>query len=67
MLSLTLVGSSGGGRATIQVAFAILVLTETWLVPFEGYLIEKFGPRVMIGISGVPRCLWSAVNGSAVF
>lgn len=44
----------------ILVAFAIFVLTETWLVPFEGYLIEKFGPRVMISISGVPRCLWSA-------
>ena len=33
------------GRAAIQVAFTIFVLTETWLVPFEGYLIDKFGPR----------------------
>jgi OFA family oxalate/formate antiporter-like MFS transporter len=41
------------GRAAIQVAFTIFVLTETWLVPFEGYLIDKFGPRVMIGGSGV--------------
>src|SRR6266481_6062996 len=36
------------GRAAIQVAFTIFVLTETWLVPFEGYLIDKFGPRVVI-------------------
>src|SRR6202045_3721246 len=28
------------GRAAIQVAFTIFVLTETWLVPLEGYLIE---------------------------
>jgi OFA family oxalate/formate antiporter-like MFS transporter len=41
------------GRAAIQVAFTIFVLTETWLVPIEGYLIDKFGPRVMIGGSGV--------------
>jgi MFS transporter, OFA family, oxalate/formate antiporter len=41
------------GRAAIQVAFTIFVLTETWLVPFEGYLIDKFGPRVMICGSGV--------------
>ena len=34
------------GRAAIQVAFTIFVLTETWLVPIEGYLIDKFGPRV---------------------
>ena len=41
------------GRAAIQVAFTIFVLTETWLVPLEGYLIDKFGPRVMICGSGV--------------
>jgi hypothetical protein len=33
------------GRAAIQVAFTIFVLAETWLVPIEGYLIDKFGPR----------------------
>src|SRR5438445_2373121 len=41
------------GRAAIQVAFTIFVITETWLVPFEGYLIDKFGPRAMICGSGV--------------
>jgi OFA family oxalate/formate antiporter-like MFS transporter len=41
------------GRAAIQVAFTIFVLTETWLVPVEGYLIDRFGPRVMISGSGV--------------
>jgi MFS transporter, OFA family, oxalate/formate antiporter len=40
------------GRAAIQVAFTIFVLTETWLVPIEGYLIDKFGPRIMISGSG---------------
>src|SRR5436853_1579450 len=41
------------GRAAIQVAFTIFVLTETWLVPIEGYLIDKFGPRIMISGRGV--------------
>src|SRR6186997_2879808 len=41
------------GRAAIQVAFTIFVLTETWLVPLEGYLIDKFGPRVMVFGSGI--------------
>jgi len=41
------------GRAAIQVAFTIFVLTETWLVPFEGYLIDKYGPKVMVCGSGV--------------
>jgi MFS transporter, OFA family, oxalate/formate antiporter len=41
------------GRAAIQVAFTIFVLTETWLVPIEGYLIDKFGPRIMVFASGI--------------
>src|ERR1043166_3692082 len=41
------------GRAAIQVAFTIFVLTETWLVPGAGYLIDKFGPKAMIFGSGL--------------
>ncbi len=39
--------------ATIQVAFATFVIAETWLVPFEGYLVDKIGPRLMIAIGGL--------------
>jgi MFS transporter, OFA family, oxalate/formate antiporter len=41
------------GRTAIQVAFSIFVLTETWLVPVEGYLIDRFGPKAMIFGSGI--------------
>ena len=40
-------------RAAIQVAFTIFALTDTWLVPFEGYLIDRFGPRIVVSVSGV--------------
>jgi OFA family oxalate/formate antiporter-like MFS transporter len=40
-------------KAAIQVTFTIFVLLETWLVPIEGYLVDKFGPRWMIVIGGV--------------
>lgn len=36
------------GRAAIQVAFTLFVLTETWLVPIEGYLVDRFGPRIVV-------------------
>jgi OFA family oxalate/formate antiporter-like MFS transporter len=36
------------GRADIQVAFSIFVVVETWLVPLEGWLVDKFGPRPVI-------------------
>jgi len=41
------------GRAGIQVAFTIFVLLETWLVPVEGYLVDRFGPRWIVVIGGV--------------
>src|SRR5882724_9896693 len=53
------------GRAAIQVAFTIFVLTETWLVPFEGYLIDKLGPRVMVCGSGVLVALAWVINSVA--
>jgi MFS transporter, OFA family, oxalate/formate antiporter len=38
------------GRASIQVAFSVFVVIETWLIPVEGYLVDRFGPRwVVIG------------------
>jgi MFS transporter, OFA family, oxalate/formate antiporter len=37
----------------VQVAFAAFVFCETWLVPFEGYLIDSLGPRLVIGIGGL--------------
>jgi OFA family oxalate/formate antiporter-like MFS transporter len=38
------------GLASIQTAFSIFIVTETWLVPIEGYLVDRFGPRpVVIG------------------
>jgi OFA family oxalate/formate antiporter-like MFS transporter len=40
-------------RAEIQVAFTIFVVTETWLVPIEGYLVDRFGPRPVTLVGGL--------------
>jgi MFS transporter, OFA family, oxalate/formate antiporter len=39
------------GKVAIQFAFTLFVLIETWLVPFEAYFADRYGPRplVMIG------------------
>ncbi|HZU43146.1 MAG TPA: oxalate/formate MFS antiporter [Terriglobales bacterium] len=39
--------------AAVQIAFAAFIFCETWLVPFEGYLIDRLGPRLVIGIGGI--------------
>lgn len=41
------------GKAAIQVAFTIFVVTETWLVPVEGYLVDRFGPKVVTLVGGL--------------
>src|SRR6185295_10481933 len=43
----------GWGRAAIQVAFTIFVVVETWIVPLVGYLIDRFGPRLLMLGGGV--------------
>ncbi len=39
--------------AAVQMAFAGFILAETWLVPFEGYLVDKVGPRLMLAAGGI--------------
>jgi OFA family oxalate/formate antiporter-like MFS transporter len=36
------------GLSAIQLAFSIFVVVETWLVPVEGWLVDRFGPRPVI-------------------
>jgi MFS transporter, OFA family, oxalate/formate antiporter len=52
-------------RAAIQVAFTIFVLTETWLVPIEGYLVDRFGPRIVVMIGGILCGLGWVINSHA--
>src|SRR5881392_3397218 len=55
----------GWTRAAIQVAFTIFVVTETWLVPIEGYLVDKFGPRPVVLVGGVLCGLGWVMNSFA--
>lgn len=41
------------GRASIQVAFSLFVLIETWLIPVEGYMVDRFGPRWVVIMGAV--------------
>ena len=41
------------GLPAIQLSFSIFVLVETWLVPVEGWLVDKLGPRPVIAIGAI--------------
>src|SRR3982751_2036287 len=43
----------GWDRASIQWAFTLFVLFETWLVPIEGWFVDKYGPRIVVLVGGV--------------
>src|SRR6267143_221799 len=53
------------GRAAIQVAFTIFVLTETWLVPVEGWLVDRFGPKIVVFVGGVLVAIAWVLNSAA--
>jgi len=53
------------GRAAIQVAFTIFVLTETWLVPVEGWLVDRFGPKIVVFVGGVLVAIAWMMNSAA--
>jgi len=53
------------GRPAIQVAFTIFVATETWLVPVEGWFVDKFGPRIVVMFGGIVVALAWTLNSFA--
>lgn len=34
--------------SAVQVTLTILIVLQTWLSPAQGYLVDKFGPRILI-------------------
>jgi len=55
----------GWDRASIQWAFTLFVLFETWLVPVEGWFVDKYGPRLVVLVGGVLCALGWAINAHA--
>jgi OFA family oxalate/formate antiporter-like MFS transporter len=48
----------GASLADIQWTFSILIILQTWLSPIQGYLVDKFGPRLLIAVG----CLMSGAG-----
>ena len=53
------------GRAAIQLAFTLFVVTETWLVPIEAWFVDKYGPRAVIMFGWVMISLAWVLNSYA--
>ncbi|MEE7447748.1 oxalate/formate MFS antiporter [Methylobacterium radiotolerans] len=55
----------GWDRAAIQVAFTLFVVTETWLVPIEGWFVDKYGPRIVTLFGGLLCAVAWVINSYA--
>src|SRR5436305_14471701 len=53
------------GLTAIQFAFSIFVVVETWLVPVEGWLVDRFGPRPVIAAGAILAGLAWVMNSYA--
>ena len=53
------------GRAAIQVAFTLFVVTETWLVPVEAWFVDKYGPRAVLLFGAMMIAIAWAINSRA--
>jgi OFA family oxalate/formate antiporter-like MFS transporter len=53
------------GSAAIQVAFSVFIATETWLVPVEGWFVDRFGPRIVVAFGGVLVAIAWSIDSAA--
>ncbi len=42
--------TTGGILSEVQWTITFLIVLQTWLSPLQGYLVERFGPKLLIGL-----------------
>jgi len=52
-------------KTAIQWTFFCFVLFETWLVPVEGWFVDRYGPKAVVIFGGILSGLGWVVNGIA--
>ena len=43
----------GTSLAQLQWTFSLLIILQTWFSPFQAYLVDRFGPRLLISIGAL--------------
>ena len=48
-----LTDSLGVSLAQVQVTFSLLIVLQTFLSPWQGFLIDRFGPRALLSVGAI--------------
>ncbi|MDQ2990083.1 MAG: MFS transporter, partial [Pseudomonadota bacterium] len=48
-----LLAQFGGTLSQLQITFSILIVLQTFLSPFQGFLVERFGPRLLLSMGAL--------------
>ncbi len=43
----------GTTLAELQWTFSLLIILQTWFSPFQAYLVDRFGPRLLISVGAI--------------
>lgn len=69
LMTRPLTDKLGVGLAELQVTFSLLIILQTFFSPFQGRLVERFGPRLLISLgtvmAGLSWVLSAQVSGLA--
>jgi OFA family oxalate/formate antiporter-like MFS transporter len=41
-------GATGASLPALQITFSLLIVLQTWLSPAQGWLVERFGPKLLV-------------------
>jgi MFS transporter, OFA family, oxalate/formate antiporter len=53
LLTPSMTSAFGVKLSQLQITFSLLIVFQTFLSPFQGWLIERFGPRLLLSLGGV--------------
>ena len=74
LFTIPLTRSLNATLSGVQIAFTLFILAETWLVPFEGWLVDHIGARavvsaggLLVGISWIGAGLVDSLSGLYLF
>ncbi|MBK4735061.1 oxalate/formate MFS antiporter [Noviherbaspirillum pedocola] len=45
-----MLGELGGTLSQLQITFSLLIVVQTFLSPFQGFVIDRFGPRLLLSV-----------------